>query len=126
VISFTEKERSLLYTFVRELYENWNYRSVEGELLKSLVNKLTSAEVDLTEQENSRLQYLIREKKELYSYISNPAIWYRLVGEAGRQSGVGGANSTPGVGVSGGGRTSDFNGGTTYDTCLSVLHKLEE
>ena len=124
MITFTEQERAFLWSSLNDLYQNWNVRSLEGDLLHGMLVKLRSTTVSFTEQESRRIQYQVQDLKDLYSRIADIRSQHLIQGGAGRMSTCG---SNQQVGIAAGGATGDcgfFNGPKTYDLCISILNKL--
>lgn len=124
MITFTEDERRFMFSQVNDLYMNWNYRSLEGDLLKGILSKLTSVNVNFTEQESRRVQYLFEDLKTLYARIADVRAQHIIQGDAGKMSTLG---SNQQIGIAAGGRTGDsgyFNGPATYNLCVNILKKL--
>lgn len=121
----TDRERNYLFSVVNDLYQNYNVRSLEGPVLSSILSKLSSTTVMLTEAENTRTQYLMQDQADLFSRLADPRLWHIIQGESGRGSGVGSMAST-GLGSASGGATSFFNSSSTYNLAKAVLVKLKE
>lgn len=125
MITFTEDERRFLFSLVNDLYQNWNFRSLEGNLLQGILTKLKVANVQFTESENRRCQFQMRDALELYNRIADPRLQHILQGQAGPGSGVGAVQMLGGVGAPGGGASSYFDGASMANFCRSILTKLE-
>lgn len=121
----TEDERRFLFSLVNDQYQNWNFRSVEGPLLESLLSKLHNISITLSRTENSKCQYLLRDMAALFSRLADSRLQFIIQGQSGPGSGVG---STPVVGAVGGssnGASTYFNASLTYDICNQILRKLD-
>lgn len=125
MITFLEDERRFLFSLINDQYQNWNYRSLEGDLLQSILSKLSAKIVSFTEQENRRCQWLMRDTAEVYVRIADPRLQHIIQGGSGRNSGVGAASCPEGLGATGGGATLFFDGPAMYNTCTAILAKLE-
>lgn len=123
-ITFHERERQWLFAMVMERFQNDYWRSLNFALLQSLLSKLQSTVVSFTQQENRYLQDYIQDQAWLYVGRSDPRLQHIIQGTAGRGSGVGAAQQVPGVGTSGGGHDSYFQGGAMYKRCKDILGKL--
>lgn len=121
----TDRERNYLFSVFTDLYQNYNVRSLEGPIISSILGKLSSTTVVLTEAENTRAQYLMQDQADLFSRLADPRLWHIIQGEAGRGSGVGSMAST-GLGSASGGASSFFNSSATYILAKAVLAKLKE
>lgn len=124
MITLTQHERSWLFSMMMELYQSDYWRSINGDLIKSSLDKLQSVTIDLTSQENRFIQYYIQNVANGYVSRSDPRVQYLIQGSAGRNSGSGAAQQVPGVGTAGGGHDSYFNGGMMYFRAKQILDKL--
>lgn len=124
MITLTQHERSWLFSMMMELYQSDYWRSINGDLIKSSLDKLQSVTIDLTSQENRFIQYYIQNVANGYVSRSDPRVQYLIQGSAGRNSGSGAAQQVPGVGTASGGHDSYFNGGMMYFRAKQILDKL--
>lgn len=116
MITLTEEERAFTSSLVNDLYQNYNYRSVEpAGLLESILSKLVSTGVSFTEQESRRIQYLLQDRSEIYSRIADPRLQHILNTQNNQGFGASGSSCRGGF----------FNGPRMYQLCQSVLKKLE-
>lgn len=124
MITFTEHERQWLFAMMMELYQSDYWRSVNLLVIKSSLDKLQSVSVNFTAQEIRFIQYYIQNAANIYVARSDPRAQHFIQGSSGRGSGAGAASQPAGVGVSGGGHDSYFNGGMMYHRCKEILGKL--
>jgi len=110
MITLTDQERRLAYSLINDLYQNWNYRSLEGSLLESILNKLQSVSVSFNSTESRRLQYHFRGVAERYVKFADQNIQFILQENRGVIKE----------------QNNFFDGPAMFNTCQSILDKLEK
>lgn len=103
-----ETERSYLFAEVNTQYQDWNYRALEGNLLKGILDKLSSVSISFTKVENSKIQYLIKNRAEVLARLTDPRLQFIL------QSNKGPVKD----------QNRFFHSGSQYQLCQSILSKL--
>ncbi len=110
MITLTEEERSFLFTEINTLYQNWNYRSIEGELLKSILDKSQSTVILFNEVESRRIQIMLRSHSEGLAPLSNQRLQHILQ----TQNNQGFLKSS----------SPFFHAGKQFQLCQSIINKL--
>src|SRR4051812_8051712 len=97
MITLTEEERAFTSSLVNDLYQNYNYRSIEPVgLLESILSKLKSISITFTEQEIRRIQYLLLGKSEFYVRSADPGLQHILNSQNNQGFGAGSSDEGSG------------------------------
>lgn len=114
-ITFSEAERSYLFSEMNTQYQDYNYRSVEGPLLRSVLDKLVATTVEFTAVENNRCQWWVERRIQVLAGLTRPRLQHILMSQNNQ--------GFAGVGE-GGGCNHYFNSSTQYNLCQSIKSKL--
>ena len=130
MINFVETERSFLWASLNEIWQNYNRRTMYGEtVVQSLMSKLQSTSVILTENEVRLAQTLILDREEQLARLTDPRLQHILQGQCNQGFGApGSTGSSPGstdLGVGGNCGNHFFHSGFQYWLCKSILRKLD-
>lgn len=129
MLTFHEQEREFLWQTVNTIWQDYNLRTLYGEpIVQSLIYKLRSTTVSLTESENRVLQYLVYDRKEQLARLTDPRLQHILHNQNNQGFGAPGENGAPPGSthtVSGGnGASGFFHSGLQYWLCKSILEQL--
>lgn len=113
MVTLTEEERSYLFSEIMRIYQDYNYRSIEGDLLKSILDKIQSTSVTFTQQERSRIQYFMNDLAEVRAGLTNVRLQHILA-----------QHNNQGFGMDHGAQEHYFNAAKQYKLSKSIISKL--
>ena len=128
-IIFHEQEREFLWASLNTIWQDYNQRTLYGEtVIQSLLNKISSVEVTLSETEVRLVQFLMHDRAEQLARLTDPRLQHILQEQCNQGFGApGSTGSSPGstdLGVGGGCHTNFFHSGFQYWLCKAILYKL--
>jgi|SRR5208337_1216607 len=127
MITLTDVERQFSYNEFVTLWQDANQRELYGEVVvRSILDKLESNVLSLTEQESRLLQTYFLYRKEGLARLTDKRLQHILMNQNHQGFGAPGNPGTTNLPPSVGGniRENFFNSYTQYNLVVSILSKL--
>lgn len=129
-IILTEIERSFFWATINTIWQDYNQRTLYGEtIIKSLLDKLNSTEVTMSEVDNRLAQFLMHDRAEQLARLTDPRLQHILQEQCNQGFGAPGSTGSPPGSTKlisdGNCGNHFFHSGLQYWLCQSIVRKLK-